>query len=41
MQARIARDEEENKQAQDEETVAPTRGAIESNPATAGLIDWG
>ena len=38
MSSRARKDEEE--QAQEKDTVAPTRGAIEASPL-AGLIDWG
>jgi hypothetical protein len=38
MAARVRADEDE--QAQENDTVAPTREAVEASPL-AGLIDWG
>jgi hypothetical protein len=32
---------EQEEKAQDEGTVAPTREALQANPAFAGVIDWG
>jgi hypothetical protein len=39
MQARLQAEQDRQEKAQGE--VAPTRAAIESTPAAAGLIDWG
>jgi hypothetical protein len=38
MSARVRAEEED--QAQEKDTVAPTREAVEASPL-AGLIDWG
>jgi hypothetical protein len=39
MQLRLEQERENEEKAQGE--VTPTRAAIESTPAAAGLIDWG
>jgi hypothetical protein len=39
MRARVMQQQEE--QAQEENTVAPTREALSADPAFAGMIDWG
>jgi hypothetical protein len=41
MREHVLAEQEKQEQAQEEKTVEPTRAAIESTPAVAGLIDWG